>query len=225
MGSEDLPVIALVQMEVRPGRPDVNAARMQEFIGAARAAAAEVVIFPEMCLTGYILGDLWEIDTLVEDFAAYSDVIRTASEGLTVIFGNVAVDPEQVGEDGRLRKYNAVHVCADGHYVERSGLPPGLRPGVQPKALHPNYRFFDDDRHFYSLRKLAQADGRSVYDWILPFAVERRDGRPFKFGVQLCEDIWCQDYTCEQEILDTARVYRARGAEAVFNLSSSPLQP
>ena len=219
---EDLPTIALVQMDVKPGRPDLNAVRMVERIREARDAGAEIVVFSELCLSGYLIGDLWEIDSLVEDFASYSEVIREASQGITVLFGNVAVDRGRVSEDGRLRKYNAVHVCADGCFVERAGLPPGLPPGVQPKTLHPNYRFFDDDRHFYSLRKLAQEEGCSVYDYAVPFEITRRDGRPFRFGAQVCEDIWTQDYFYERETLDNLRVYHQRGADAVFNLSSSP---
>jgi NAD+ synthase (glutamine-hydrolysing) len=222
MSPGDLPAIALVQMEVRPGRPDLNVGRMQEFIEAARRAGAELVVFPELCLSGYLLGDLWEIDALVEDFAAYSDTICAASRDITVVFGNVAVDRDHIGEDGRIRKYNAVYVCSHGHYLERPDLPAGLQAGIHPKVLHPNYRFFDDDRHFYSLRKLAQSLGRSVYDWIVPFEIARRDGRSFRFGVQLCEDIWCQDYCWEEDNLDTLRVYQQRGAQAVFNLSSSP---
>lgn len=222
MALEELPPIALVQMEVRPGRPDLNAARMLEFIQQARQAGAEVVVFSELCLSGYLIGDLWELDALVEDFAVYSELIRQASQGLVVIFGNVVVDRERIGEDGRRRKYNAVQVCADGQYAARPGMPPGLPEGVQPKTLHPNYRFFDDDRHFYSLRKLAQEQGRPVYDWMVPFEIGRKDGGVFRFGVQLCEDIWCQDYCYEGEVLDTLKVYHQRGAQAVFNLSSSP---
>ncbi len=222
MSFEDLPSIALVQMEVRPGRPDLNSVRMQEFIEDGRRAGAEVVVFSELCISGYILGDLWEVDALVEDFAAYSGTICAASKGITVVFGNVAIDKDCIGEDGRIRKYNAVQVCSHGHYLERQGLPPGLKPGVHPKTLHPNYRFFDDDRHFYSLRKLAQSRGCSVYDWIVPFEIQLRNGRSFKFGVQLCEDIWCQDYSWQQDTLDTLRVYHRRGAQAIFNLSSSP---
>ena len=219
---DTLPLIALVQLEVRPGRPDLNAARMKGFIAQARQAGAEIVVFPELCLSGYLIGDLWEVDALVEDSAAYSDAIREASQGLTVIFGNVVIDPTQRGEDGRRRKFNAVQVCNDGRFVQRPGLPAGLPDGVHPKTLHPNYRFFDDDRHFYSLRKLAQCQGRPVYDWIVPFAVELANGRTFRFGVQLCEDIWCEDYCYHQQRLDTLTVYRQRGAEAVFNLSASP---
>ena len=222
MAPGDLPAIALVQMEVRPGRPDLNVERMHEFIEEARQADAELVVFPELCVSGYILGDLWEMDTLVEDFAAYSDSICAASRDLTIIFGNVAVAGNQIGEDGRIRKYNAVYVCSDGRYLERPGLPEGLQTGIQPKTLHPNYRFFDDDRHFYSLCKMARSLGCSVYDWIVPFEIERRDGGSFRFGVQLCEDIWCQDYCLEGDTLNTLQVYHQRGAEAIFNLSSSP---
>ena len=220
--TDALPEIALVQMDVKPARPDLNVDRMLRYIDRAREAGADLVVFSELCISGYILGDLWEVDALVEDFAAYSDTIREASQDIVVLFGNVAVDRAKVGEDGRIRKYNAVHICANGRYVAREGVPAGLPAGVQPKTLHPNYRFFDDDRHFYSLRKLADDRGRSVYDWIAPFEVRLRDGRTFRFGVQLCEDIWCQDYGYADDILDTLRVFHERGAQALFNLSSSP---
>ena len=65
-----LPRIALAQMEVRPGRPDLNTARMLELIAEANAADAEIVVFSEMCIPGYLIGDLWEVDSLVEDFSS-----------------------------------------------------------------------------------------------------------------------------------------------------------
>jgi len=222
MKFNQLPNIALVQMEVRAGRPDLNVVRMLEHMDRARDAGAEIVAFSEMCIPGYIIGDLWEVDALVEDFAAYSAEIVAASEALTVLFGNVAIDKSRIGEDGRLRKYNAVHVCRDGRYLTRPDVPDVLPHGVQPKTLHPNYRFFDDDRHFYSLRKLAAAEGRPMSDWLAPFKVDRRGGGTFSFGVQLCEDIWCQDYAYEHDVLDTLREFHRRGADAVFNLSASP---
>ena len=60
-----LPEIALAQMEVRPGRPDINVGRMLELIDEGREAGAEVVAFSELCISGYMLGDLWESDALV----------------------------------------------------------------------------------------------------------------------------------------------------------------
>ena len=217
-----LPRVALAQMEVLPGRPEVNARRVRGLISQARDGGAEVVAFPEMCLSGYIVGDLWEVDAVVEDWAALSEEVRAASEGVTVLFGNVVRDPQALGEDGRPRKYNTARVCHDGHWVDRPGLPPGLPPGCQPKTLHPNYRFFDDDRHFYSVRKLAAEQGRPLSEWAVPFEVPRRGGGRFRFGAQLCEDIWCADYRWDGAVLDTLSLYAAAGAEAVFNLSSSP---
>ena len=220
MTSASLPRIVLVQMEVAPGRPDRNVERMLERI--ERHRDAEIVVFSEMCVPGYLIGDAWEIDALVADFASWSDTVREASAGLTVLFGNVAVDPARPSEDGRLRKFNAVWVCHDGEYVRRSGLPAELPNGVHPKTLHPNYRFFDDDRHFHSVRKLAGEHGRPVADWAVPYEVPRRDGGAFRFGVQVCEDVWCQDYAGEDGVLDTVAMWRRNGAEAVFNLSASP---
>ena len=217
-----LPRIGLAQMDVRPGRPDRNVARMLEMIEQARERALDLVAFPELCVPGYIVGDAWESDALVRDFAEWDEEVRAASRGIAVVYGNVALDPGRIGEDGRVRKFNAVHVCRDGVTVRRTGLPPGVPGGAHAKTLQPNYRFFDDDRHFYSLRKLAAAAGRPVSDWLLPYRVPRRDGGEFCFGVQLCEDLWCEDYEQDGEVLDTLRVYRERGAEAVINLSSSP---
>ena len=209
-------------MEVKPGRPDRNVARMLTMIDQARTAALDLVAFPELCVPGYLIGDAWETEALVHDFMAWDEVLRAASEGITVVYGNVVLDPGHIGEDGRARKFNAVHVCRDGVEVPRAGLPPGVPGGAHAKTLQPNYRFFDDDRHFYSLRKLAAAAGRPVTDWLLPYRVPRQDGREFCFGVQLCEDLWCEDYEQDGAVLDTLRAYRERGAEAVINLSSSP---
>ena len=220
MKPEPLPRIVLVQMEVAPGRPDRNVARMIERI--ERHRDAEVVVFSEMCVPGYLIGDAWEVDALAADFASWSEAVREASRGLTVLFGNVAVDPARPGEDGRLRKFNAVHVCRDGEYVRRPGLPGDLPHGVHPKTLHPNYRFFDDDRHFHSVRKLALEHGRPVADWMVPFEVPRPAGGVFRFGVQVCEDVWCQDYAAGDGVLDTVAMWRRNGAEVVFNLSASP---
>ena len=216
-----LPRIVLVQMEVAPGRPDRNVARMLERI--ERHRDAEVIVFSEMCVPGYLLGDAWEIDALAADFADWSETVRGASSGLTVLFGNVAVDHRRPGEDGRLRKYNAVYVCHDGEYVRRPGLPGDLPHGVHPKTLHPNYRFFDDDRHFHSVRKLAAEHARPISDWMTPYEAPRRGGGAFRFGVQVCEDVWCRDYAGgEDGVLDTVAMWRRNGAEAVFNLSASP---
>ncbi|MEM7252411.1 MAG: NAD(+) synthase [Pseudomonadota bacterium] len=217
-----LPRIALAQFDVKTGRPDLNVQRMLEMIEAARLRRADIIAFSEMCVPGYIIGDLWEIDTLLDDYAEWSETLREASDDICVMFGNVVVDHHQVGEDGRARKYNAVRVCRNREWLGRTHMAEGLPPGTQPKTLHPNYRFFDDDRHFYSLRKLSTSLELPLEQWMQPFELPRPDGPPFRFGIQLCEDLWCEDYSYQNEILDTLRRMHLCGAEAVFNLSASP---
>ena len=216
-----LPTVALAQMEVRAGRPDLNVRSMLGFIERAREAGAAIVAFPEMSIPGYILGDVWEVDALVEDYEGWSAEIRDASRGIAVVFGNVAIDRAAIGEDGRIRKLNAAWVCHDGRFVERPGLPAPLPHGVHPKTLHPNYRFFDDDRHFHSLRKIAAETGTAVLDWMVPYDVPCAGG-VVRLGVQLCEDIWHQDYRDRHEPLDTLRAWHRAGADLVVNLSASP---
>ena len=216
-----LPTVALAQMEVRAGRPDLNVRSMLRFIERAREAGAAIVAFPEMSIPGYILGDAWEIDALVEDYESWSAEIRDASRGIAVVFGNVAIDREAIGEDGRVRKINAAWVCHDGRFLERPGLPAPLPHGVHPKTLHPNYRFFDDDRHFHSLRKIAAETDSRVHDWMVPYDVPTGGG-VVRLGVQLCEDIWHQDYRDRHEPLDTLRAWHRAGADLVVNVSASP---
>ncbi|HYC06457.1 MAG TPA: nitrilase-related carbon-nitrogen hydrolase, partial [Candidatus Binatia bacterium] len=50
--------IALAQIAPRLGRLDENLARHHELLGEARAAGADLVVFPELGLTGYLLQDL-----------------------------------------------------------------------------------------------------------------------------------------------------------------------
>ena len=52
--------IALAQMEVIPGHPDKNTAKMQDMISDAVSQQADIIIFPEMAIPGYFLGDTWE---------------------------------------------------------------------------------------------------------------------------------------------------------------------
>lgn len=49
--------IALGQMEVIPGRPDLNTRTILKMVEEARQGGAQMVIFPEMAVPGYLLGD------------------------------------------------------------------------------------------------------------------------------------------------------------------------
>ena len=204
--------IALGQLEITPGRPDLNSQTMLKMIEQARAAACQMIIFPEMAIPGYLLGDTWEQTAFLRDCDAYGQDIVTASKEIIVVFGNVAMDWQKKGDDGRVRKYNALFVAHEGKLLGGDNFPYPFRI----KTLLPNYREFDDDRHFFSLRKLAQETGQLPEDLLSPVIVAI-NGQPLSLGCLLCEDGWGEDYSTKP-----ITSLQQKGVQLFVNISSSP---
>jgi NAD+ synthase (glutamine-hydrolysing) len=205
--------IALAQIEVVPGRPDINTAVMLDTIEQARGQGAQIVVFPEMAIPGYLLGDTWEQDAFLRDCEHYGQAVIAASRGLCVLFGNVAVDWDKKGADGRVRKYNAFFVAQDGDQLGADNFPYPFRI----KTLHPNYREFDDSRHFFSLPNLALELDTSVASLLQPVNITLAD-RKLRLGCILCEDGWYEDYS----VNPVAGLQQNGPLDLVINLSSSP---
>lgn len=193
--------IAMCQMKVVPGRPDLNAEYMIKEIYSAAERKDDVIVFPEMCVPGYLIGDIYEDDAFVADVRMYNRKIHLAAAdaGIIAIFGTVVSSDVIKGEDGRLCKFNAALVA--GKDMAYRFI----------KTLQPNYRIFNDDRHFYSGRK-AYRDSPEF----LPIGIETRVGK-IKIGVILCEDMWHEDYP-----INPTEEFVNNGAEIIFNLSASP---
>ncbi|HBV98293.1 MAG: NAD+ synthetase [Peptococcaceae bacterium BICA1-7] len=205
--------IALGQMEVVPGRPDLNTRSMLDMIESARVKNADMIIFPEMCVPGYFLGDTWEQRSFLRDCEHYGRLVVEASSGLCVLFGNVGVDWSKTGDDGRVRKYNSFFISQNGELRGGDNFPYPFRI----KTLQPNYREFDDTRHFYSLRKLAQEMGVQAEKLLQPVNLEI-NGKLLKLGCILCEDGWSDDYN-----LEPIAIISSKGPVDLFvNISSSP---
>lgn len=212
--------IAICQMKVVPGRPDINTANIINYIQEAKRRQVDIIIFPEMCVTGYIIGDKYEDTYFIGNVQIYNEQIKAATTGgITVVFGSVLSCPDQKGENGRPRIHNAAFIAQDGKWV-----------GWTVKFLHPNYRFFFDDRFFYSLRKfreeqietMRKANGDydktlfNLENYLSPFTVQTSQGK-IKIGVIVCEDMWHDDY-----FYNPAKVLADSGAEIIFNISASP---
>ncbi|MCE9614160.1 MAG: NAD(+) synthase [Lentisphaerae bacterium] len=200
--------IRLAQIEVRPGRPRENTARMLPLIADARQAGIDIIVFPEMAIPGYLIGDEWERSAFLRECERCGEQVRQAAAGITVIFGNVGLDWKRRNEDGRVRKYNALFVAEDGHFI---GPAAGPYPFVI-KTLLPNYREFDDSRHFCDLRKLALEEHRELRDLIAPVR-----SRHALLGCLLCEDAWDMDYA-----IAPLSVLGESGADLFINISASP---
>lgn len=200
--------VRLVQMEVSPGHPDRNTARIIEAIGDARRAGTQLVVFPELAVPGYLIGDAWERRSFLRDCEECGRAIAAETEGIIVIFGNVAMDWERRNEDGRVRKYNALFVAHDKIFLtpEHSRLP------FVVKTLSPNYREFDDSRYFHDARKLALDDGCAVDSLLNPVLAGG-----LRLGCVLCEDAWDLDYS-----ISPLRILAAKGCDLFVNISCSP---
>lgn len=205
--------IALGQMKVVPGRPDINTGVMLCMIDEARRRQADIVIFPEMAVPGYLLGDTWEQQAFLRDCEEHGRRVIKASGNICVLFGNVGVDWHKTGDDGRVRKYNSFFVAQNGSLVGGENFPYPFRV----KTLHPDYREFDDTRHFYSLPKLAMELGQRVEDLLQPVNLVIA-GKPVRLGCILCEDGWSDDYALKP----VTAINRNGPVDLFVNISSSP---
>lgn len=205
--------LCFAQIEVEPGHPDLNAKKMLEAIGEAKAEGADIIVFSEMVIPGYLLGDTWEQSAYLKDCLACGEDIIAASRDICIIFGNIAVDPNKKNTDGRVRKYNALYAAYQGRLLqpEKSPYP------YTVKTLFPNYREFDDSRYFFSLQSLADELGRPAQELLSPFKVNIK-GRELTLGCILCEDGWSDDY----DLAPIDILCRNYKLDMLINISASP---
>ena len=125
--------VALAQIDTTVGDLPGNTARMIEWMEQARAASCDVVIFPELALTGYPPEDLLLKPSFIRDNLRYRDRLVAASSGIAVVGGFVDLD---------IDIHNAAFFAYDGE----------LR-GVYHKVYLPNYGVFDEERYFQRGRR------------------------------------------------------------------------
>jgi NAD+ synthase (glutamine-hydrolysing) len=129
-----IPRTALAQLNPIVGDIDGNAAMVADWIGKARGAGAELVVFPELCLTGYPAEDLYLRPDFVAANARALEELAPASSSITALVGYA----EPVIEaPGKAIAANAVGVLRDGELA-----------GTYRKRLLPNYGVFDENRTF-----------------------------------------------------------------------------
>jgi len=142
--------IALAQIDVIPNKAEKNLERMLSMVDEAKVQSADLIAFPEMCIGGYMLSDKWQDDAYCNNLMEYNEVLREASRGISIAYGNIYLDKfinKRVlgfhpNKDGRPRKYNSVYVFQDREYVSKIRETNILPHGVQPKTLLPKYRIF-----------------------------------------------------------------------------------
>jgi len=207
MTSKNKLKIAVAQIDIIAGRPDLNTKKIISEIENAKREGDDIIVFPEMSVPGYLLGDEWENNSFVKDCFAFNNDIKNVTKGIVAIWGNVDIDISKKNEDGRIRKYNAAFIAQNGEFIGKSPYH---------KTLMPKYREFDDERHFYSLRKEAEEIGNSVESLLEPVKL-LINGELIKVGVILCEDMWSDDYS-----INPMEILLSKNAELLVNISCSP---
>ena len=122
--------IALAQIDTTVGDIAGNVAKVQEHIARARHQGAELVVFPELAVTGYPPEDLLLKEHFLSD--ARTAVQRLAAETKDIV---ALVGFPERAED----VYNAAAVLAGGEVR-----------GIYRKTYLPNYGVFDEERYFQS---------------------------------------------------------------------------
>jgi NAD+ synthase (glutamine-hydrolysing) len=127
--------LALAQLDLTVGDLDGNAAKMAEAIAESHAAGADVVVFPELAVTGYPPEDLLLRPGFLRAARRVLDETAARCDGLVALVGTPWLDRD-LG--------NACAVCADGrvHAIYR-------------KHFLPNYGVFDEHRYFAEGRDLV----------------------------------------------------------------------
>lgn len=219
-------IIVPGQFNVKSGDPKANISTMLDFIEEAKQENADLIVFPELCVGGYLLGDLFRNLEYMKYLMEFNDQIKEASNDISVAFGNVYADPTRTNQDGRFRLYNAVYVYTNGKEntsrQKREWLDSYLPKNVTVKSNLPNYRFFDDKRYFFSMTDLAHQSGRVLRDYFCPFEVPTKNNETELVGFTICEDMWYNDYHYRDGFVNPTEYLADEGATLICNSSASP---
>ena len=180
--------------------PQKNADHVLRFVDDARRQGVQVLVFPELGLTGYTAGDL---------FFSLTTLIGGAEKALDRILGATANDAMLIAV--------GLPVCHEGRLFNVAAvIQKGRILGVVPKTYLPGYKEYYEERWFASARDLLSAEirlaGRDApFGTNLLFAVE---GEPAAtVAVEICEDLWAP--------IPPSSHHAVAGATVLLNLSGS----
>jgi len=166
---------AAVTPKIKVADTKYNAQIICEKLEEAYERGAKIIVFPELCITGYTCGDLFLQGLLLEEAWKALLKIAEATDGRDAL----VMVGLPVEKDGKL--YNAAAVLQDGCIL-----------GLVPKANIPSYAEFYEGRHFAEGNDLVESffvDGEEIpFGSKLLFSCENVPG--LVVGCEICEDLW-----------------------------------
>lgn len=186
--------VCLGQINTTPGDFTGNVAAIKRGIDAASAAACDVVLFPELCIPGYLHQDLIYhpayVDRNLELLAELQAYSAGCHAGLHIVVGYI----DRNAGPGK-PFLNCAGVFRAGEWL-----------GRYTKQLLPFYDVFDELRYYQPGSELLT----------LTIAGER-------VGITICEDLWNDKGSDGYNYADNPfHQYREAGATTVLSLNSSP---
>ena len=191
--------VAAAIPSVKVADTDYNVAEMSKMIADAEERGVEIIVFPELSVTGYTCQDLFRSDIL----------LRRAEESLISLLNDtrkmdiISIVGMPVAVDGLL--LNCAVVIQQGTVL-----------GIIPKTYLPNYSEFYEKRWFASSQDITGE--HTIYFAGSPVVISSRpkifttcDG--VKFGIEICEDVWAP--------VPPSNNLALAGADIIFNLSAS----
>ncbi len=161
--------------EVRVADCEFNTQNIIEQIKSAEQAKVKVLVFPELCVTGYTCGDLFFQSALISAAKKSLGDILTASETLDMII-MVGCPLDFFG-----KLYNCAVVMQHGKIL-----------GIVPKKHLPNYNEFYEQRWFAAAP--AEKTTVTVFGYEAPFGTsltfQCADMPEFCVSAEVCEDVW-----------------------------------
>jgi NAD+ synthase (glutamine-hydrolysing) len=152
--------LGLAQLNPTVGDLAGNRRRIEAYAIRAAEQGAELVVFPEMALTGYPPMDLLNREGFVQDQLRELEALYPLSRRLAIVLGVVV----PALPSGPRHLANAVTLLAGGRAV-----------ATQAKTLLPTYDVFDENRYFLPAARRQPA--------LLP-------GSGVALGLTICEDTW-----------------------------------
>jgi NAD+ synthase (glutamine-hydrolysing) len=183
---------------VKVGDCNYNVSEIEKMIVRAEGMGIEVIVFPELSITGYTCQDLFRQKLLID--AAEMSVVKLLDFSRQLDIISIVGAPVIVG--GLLLNCAIVIQC-------------GEVLGIIPKTFLPNYSEFYEKRWFASSQDLHPTDilyaGSKIHVTPQPTIFHTYTGATF--GIELCEDVWAPEPPSTQLTL--------AGADIIFNLSAS----
>ncbi|MCH5343302.1 MAG: NAD(+) synthase [Acetatifactor sp.] len=190
--------VAAVTPKIKVADPVHNAEEVCRRLEEACAKGAKIIVFPELCLTGYTCGDLFLQRLLLKEALVALRHVTEATDGKDALV-MVGLPVER---DGKL--YNVAAVLHNGEIL-----------GMVPKANIPSYAEFYEGRHFAEGNRQVVTfclDGKEIpFGTNLLFECINMPG--LTVGCEICEDLWVANPPGTDHAL--------MGATVLTNLSAS----